>query len=68
MDSSKIRALFAKGPSDEEGSGSDDPRLSAAEDIIKAIKDGDAEALDVALADHYRECQAAEAPDDESEE
>lgn len=57
MDAAKIKALFAKVPSRDGGEGSEeDPRLSAAEDIIAAVKSGDAEALDVALADHYRLC------------
>lgn len=35
-----------------------DGRLSSAEAILRAIRKDDAEALDVALSDHYEACQS----------
>lgn len=52
-----IKALFSKG-TDEAGQDSEsDPSLEAARDILTAIRSGKAEALDLALRDHYEACQ-----------
>jgi DNA-binding GntR family transcriptional regulator len=44
--------------------GHDDPGTEAADAILKAIKAGSAEQLDMALRDHYDACKD-ESPDEE---
>lgn len=43
-------------------------RRRAAKDVLQAIKDDDAEALDMALEAHYEECHAARGSEEDSEE
>lgn len=42
-------------------------RKKAAKDILRAIEDGDASALDKALAAHYSACEDADEPDEADE-
>jgi hypothetical protein len=64
MNDSKLDEIFGKEkmrrrPRDEEPKPVSE-RLMAAEDVLKAIKDDDAESLDAALEDHYAACQEPE--------
>jgi len=45
------------GDSEDSSESESDERVSAAQDIIDAIKSGDAEALDYALEEHYKYCK-----------
>ena len=54
---------------DEKGGSSSEGEHSAAEDILQAIEDSDAEALASALKDFYRICSGEEdSPEEEKEE
>ena len=66
MEKKPLSVAIGIGKSDGEGDYSEsdtdesDERLLAAKSIIRAIKDNDPEALDVALADHYDSCKMSE--------
>lgn len=78
MDKGKLKMLLiggSKGPArstsedDDEDDTTDDPRIELAEAIIRAVKAGDAEGLDIALADHYEECSKEhDRPSDEDDD
>lgn len=46
----------------------DDERLMAAKAVIRAIKDNDPEALDMALSDHYEACSSTDSKEEEDSE
>ena len=46
---------------------SDDDGLDAAKDILEAIADKDAEALNMALKRHYETCESKDSSDDDEE-
>lgn len=57
-------------PSSESDAGSDggDEEVSAAQDVLDAIKANDAQMLSMALSRHYEVCQAKHEEEGESEE
>ncbi|HSN10626.1 MAG TPA: hypothetical protein VLS51_00755 [Propionibacteriaceae bacterium] len=61
MNRDRLKKLLSGGPTVEvavsHGGGHDDPGLEAADAILKAIKSGSAEQLDLALRDHYDACK-----------
>ena len=49
--------------------GAEDPAVEAAKDVLQAIKSNDAEALSLALEDHYRACESSkDSGSDDSDE
>ncbi len=70
MKSGKAAALLLAPEGEErEESGADEEEAStesedAARDVLAAIKDGDAKALDLALQRHYEACEAKEGDED----
>jgi len=74
-----LKGLFAAGMDRGDRDPGDDDRLKAAKAMMRAIRDGvratrpddvdsAAEALDLALEDHYRACEESKGDDDEDRE
>lgn len=63
-----VKPKGAAGPDDGDGADDESAREDAAQDVLDAIKKGDAKALDEALATHYAMCAHHGEPGEDDED